>query len=96
MIYENRYNDKIEFIDNGDSVLMKGGKFIRYGFDIDPNEIIMVDPSGGPYIEVGQDIRGFFRDDKRRVVESIQILDLPEGTPAELDTPMDVLFKIEQ
>ena len=96
MIYENRYKDKIEFIDNGDTVLMRGGKFLRYGFDIEPDEITMVDPSGGPYLEVGQDIRGLFRDDKKRVIESIQILDLPEGTPAELDTPIDVLFKIKQ
>lgn len=74
MIYINRYKDKIEFIDQDGSVIMKGGEYLRYGID-DDNNINMVDPSGGPYIEIGNNLNEFFNDGKDRIIKEIFIHD---------------------
>lgn len=39
----------------------------------DKTRISMVDPSGGPYIELGTDIGRYFGDGKKRIVEEIEI-----------------------
>ncbi len=46
---------------------------MRYGWDEDPEVITMVDPSGGPYIEVGSDLQSFFRDGKKRIIDKIKM-----------------------
>lgn len=85
VIYVNRYGDKIQFEDKKYTVEMTGynPEWMRYGFANNPdgtstmntdNEIIdMIDPSGGPYITLGTDLRLFFRDKKSRIVKAINI-----------------------
>lgn len=46
---------------------------MRCAFNEDPEEIIMVDPSGGPYIEVGNDLQSFFKDGKKRIIDKIKL-----------------------
>jgi hypothetical protein len=89
MVYYNRYNDPIEFIDNGDTVTMRGGKWMRYGFDTDPSVLTMVDPSGGPYIDIGYDLIGIFRDGISRRVTAISV-------PKFEDRDGDVLLTINR
>ena len=50
--YKNRHGDKYTFIVNERDNIQWGGdfEFSRYGFDDNPKDITMVDPSGGPYI----------------------------------------------
>lgn len=75
VIYVNRYGDKIQFEDKEYTVEMSGynPEWIRYGVEEDPNIINMVDPSGGPYITVGEDLRSFFNDKKPRIVKAINM-----------------------
>lgn len=57
--YQNRYRDIITFtLLNKKEVLMECGEHLRYGFS-DEDVIIMVDPSGGPYLESGHDLNEF-------------------------------------
>lgn len=85
VLYSNRYNDKIIFTDNGDEVEMTGYNpdWMRCGYVNNPdgsstmntdNQIIgMVDPSGGPYISLGDNLKSFFNDEKDRIVKAIKI-----------------------
>jgi hypothetical protein len=57
--YLNRYRDKIIFEHIGDIVTMTGGTWMRWGYD-DNNTINMVDPSGGPYISLGDNLKEFW------------------------------------
>jgi hypothetical protein len=94
--YNNRYRDKIYFTDNGDgTVTMDGGKYLRYGFDEEPYEVNMVDPSGGPYIEIGNNLKSFFHDGVDRIVESIKILERNGEHADSFDEPISVLFGIK-
>lgn len=74
MTYYNRYNDAIEFSEDGNVITMSNIQYVRYGFE-DDGTITMVDPSGGPYIDLGQDIGHFFMDGKNRVVKKIEVFD---------------------
>jgi hypothetical protein len=38
----------------------------------DQSRFVMVDPSGGPYIGVGQDLKDYFQDGINRIVEKIE------------------------
>lgn len=94
--YNNRHRDKLYFTENSDSdIVMSGAMYLRYGYNDDPSEVNMVDPSGGPYIEIGTNLRHFFRDGKDRFVEAIEILEKSNSKPSELGEPIDVLFKIK-
>lgn len=62
-IYTNRYKDKIIFTEYTSPetttegyLVMEGHKHTRFGFDKDPEDIIFIDPSGGPYIGVGNSL----------------------------------------
>jgi hypothetical protein len=57
--YHNRYRDAIQFEHIDNKVIMTGGKWFRYGI-ADDDSINMVDPSGGPYIELGDNLKEFF------------------------------------
>lgn len=52
MKYTNRYNDvqTFEVNEQGNIQWTADFEFSRYGFNDDPKDITMVDPSGGPYI----------------------------------------------
>lgn len=56
--YVNRYGDKFTFEKNENGNIQWSGKFeyVRYGFEDNPKDITMVDPSGGPYITIGMDL----------------------------------------
>jgi len=91
--YKNRYNDSIEFNEVEDGkVLMKGSKFLRFGFDEYPTEVNMVDPSGGPYIALGSNLKLFFEDEIDRFVSEIKILD---GDAKHFGDNVDVLFTLK-
>ena len=59
--YTNRYNDVFTFEYNEKGNIQWSGNFeyCRFGFNDNPNDITMVDPSGGPYISLGMDMKLF-------------------------------------
>jgi hypothetical protein len=114
-IYKNRYKDEIIFEHEGDTVVMTGGSWFRYGWPnvydkayeafvednakhliplmnleefkkevhnykneamrpysqlvySDTDTIDMVDPSGGPYISLGDNLKGFFGKDYQDLI----------------------------
>jgi len=75
VIYVNRYGDKIQFEDKEYTVEMTGYSDLglRCGWVDDPKVINMVDPSGGPYLVVGSDLRLFFGDKTPRIVKEINV-----------------------
>ena len=76
VLYHNRHRDKIIFEHIDDKVIMTGGKWIRWGYD-DENNITMVDPSGGPYIELGNNLNGFWPEAKYQnlIIDKIEFGD---------------------
>lgn len=89
--YHNRYGDAITFEHVGNEVFMRGGKWLRYGYD-DDKTITMVDPSGGPYIELGNNLKEFWPKAKYKdlVIESINFADAECA-----DCESVVVFKIK-
>ena len=73
--YHNRYRDKIIIEHNGDEVIMTGGSWMRYGIADDDKTITMVDPSGGPYIELGNNLNAFWPKGEYQdlIIESISL-----------------------
>ena len=70
--YINRYGDKITFQHiNENQIQMLGGEYYRTGYNEDET-IDFVDPSGGPFIQVGTDLGRYFDDGVKRVVKSIE------------------------
>ena len=67
--YTNRYGDEFTFELNKRNNLQWSGEFrhCRMGFGGDPDDIIMVDPSGGPYICLDTDMKSFGFPDKKVV-----------------------------
>ena len=59
--YVNRYGDKFTFEKNENGNIQWSGNFeyVRHGFQDNPSDIIMVDPSGGPFITEGMDLKEF-------------------------------------
>lgn len=65
-VHTNRYGDEIVFEDKGHGLIFMSGynpDHIRCGGKpfqetLNTNDLGMVDPSGGPYIELGQKILG--------------------------------------
>lgn len=62
--YKNRYGDVFTFTpDNDGNLLWEGDfKYHRVGFEESENNLNMVDPSGGPYIDIGTDMGRFHKD----------------------------------
>lgn len=77
VVYKNRYGDEIKFeYTDKNTVRMTGGQYLRCGFkdDKDGNRVYtMVDPSGGPYLALGSDLRLFWGDEVRRIIKAIRI-----------------------
>lgn len=70
--YINRYGDEIIFKKiNENQIQMIGGQYYRTGYNEDET-INFVDPSGGPFIQVGTDLGRYFGDGIKRVVKSIE------------------------
>lgn len=70
--YTNRYGDNLVFEEiNENTVQMSGFDHYRCGNDF-------VDPSGGPYIQIGSDVGRYFNDRKIRKVKKINIAE--DGT----------------
>jgi len=73
--YHNRYGDEIIFKEiNKNQIEMIGGEYYRTGLDQD-GTINFVDPSGGPFIQVGTELGRYFNDDQSRIVKSIIVED---------------------
>jgi hypothetical protein len=72
----NRYGDEITFIKEGDEIEMKGGDYYRYLFDVDGDGNFVaynaIDPSGGPFVNVGMDMGYIHEDLKGMVIEKIE------------------------
>lgn len=70
--YMNRYGDNLVFEEiNENTIQMSGFTHYRCGNDF-------IDPSGGPYIQIGTDVGRYFNDEKIRKVKKITITE--EGT----------------
>lgn len=94
VVYHNRHRDKIIFEHIGDQVVMTGGNWFRYSYEEDQegNKIItMVDPSGGPYIAVGNNLKDFWPKGEYQdlVIESIVM------TYTKEDLSSTIYFKIK-
>lgn len=89
--YTNRDGDKITFTHEGEKVTMEGGHWLRWAYE-DDGTITMVDPSGGPYIEVGDNLKMFWLKGEYQdlIIESIEV-----DTQTELDKSVNVIFKIK-
>jgi hypothetical protein len=72
--YKNRHRDEIIFTHEGDTVTMEGGTWMRWSYDED-GTITMVDPSGGPYIELGNNLKEFWPNEEYQdlIIESISL-----------------------
>lgn len=68
--YKNRYGDIHTFEVNERGNIDWKGNFdhCRVGYNDNPDDIIMVDPSGGPYITVGQDMYLYFSEGESMIV----------------------------
>lgn len=64
--YLNRYGDHIQFIELDENTIEFTG-FIHYRYSED-----FIDPSGGPFIQVGTDVGRYFNDGKERKVQRIE------------------------
>ena len=71
--YYNRYGDNIIFEDHGNEVHMTGFnlEYMRVAYKED--DIVMIDPAGGPYLNIGTNLGLYFNDKKSRIIESIEI-----------------------
>lgn len=67
--YQNRYGDIFTFESNErGNIDWKGNfEFGRFGYNDNPNDITMVDPSGGPYITLGANM-GLFASEFNSMV----------------------------
>ena len=65
----NRYGDNIylENLENNKWVLRGGDDYYRVIFDKSPDDIKAVDPSGGPFLSVGDKVEG------KEIIEIVQI-----------------------
>jgi hypothetical protein len=79
--YRNRYGDQIQFEHIGNQVTMTGGTWFRYGI-ADDDSIDMVDPSGGPYITLGNNLKEFWPKGLYQdlIIKNIKIEFLSEET----------------
>ena len=70
MEYKNRYGDVYTFTKQEDGSVLWEGDFLmsRIGFDKDPKDPIYVDPSGGPFIKVGQMLSHIIYDNEFNVI----------------------------
>jgi len=81
IIIENRYRDNLEFNVNETEkfIIISGAKYVRSGFETVNQGILnpkmvwsFIDPSGGPFIGVGQDLGEFHENLKGFIVKSIE------------------------
>ena len=76
--YENRYGDVFTFTKQGDGNVLWEGNFEhhRSSWSNNPDIIDIVDPSGGPYIQVGKMLSHLLHDtDFNIIVESFERVD---------------------
>ena len=74
--YINRHSDKITFTLLSEKAVEMTGFYpaaISCHFDKDPKKLKAVDPSGGPFISIGDDLSEFFKDHTRRTVKTITL-----------------------
>lgn len=76
VVYNNRHGDEIKFHEKEKGeVTMLGGKWMRVMLDNNKEDIVMVDPSGGPYITIGTNLNIFFNDGNDRFVDKIYLVE---------------------
>jgi hypothetical protein len=75
--YTNRHGDEFTFTPGQDGNLLWEGnfEFHRYGFEETPDNLSMVDPSGGPYITIGTDMGLFHSEMKGKKVTGFVPID---------------------
>ena len=75
--YTNRYGDEFTFTPDEDGNLLWEGNFEyhRYGYEETPDNLNMVDPSGGPYITIGTDMGLYHTEMKGRKVTGFVRID---------------------
>lgn len=75
--YINRYGDEIIFNQVSDKEIHVTGynpAYLRQGREgFNTDKIIMVDPSGGPYMSVGTNLKNYFNDKTDRIISEINI-----------------------
>ena len=70
--YQNRYGDDIIFEKLDDNTIkMSGFKYSRTGYN-DDESIDFVDPSGGPFIQIGTNVGRYFKGEPQMIVKSIE------------------------
>ena len=70
--YQNRYGDDIIFEKLDDNTIkMSGFKYFRTGYNNDKT-IYFVDPSGGPFIQIGTNVGRYFGGGNSMIVKLIE------------------------
>lgn len=67
MKYKNRHGDTITLTkidDNSYKISSSFEEGVRAGFDSNPNDILWIDFSGGPFLKVGDNLKDYFGLDK--------------------------------
>jgi hypothetical protein len=78
-VLTNRHKDKITFTKHKTYVLMEGAKYFRCGFEGNKIEdMIWVDPSGGPFISKGNTLDFINEKWKNIVITGFEFLKNPE------------------
>jgi hypothetical protein len=79
--YINRYNDKflLEEDEDGDIIMtMRKLLFFRYSWDTKSNlnakKYVMIDPSGGPYLQQGSDMGYFYDVWKGKIIDYFHVI----------------------
>lgn len=67
----NRYGDNI-YLENlaENKWILRGGDHYRVIFDKSPNDIKAVDPSGGPFLSIGDKVEG------KEIIEIVELLNI--------------------
>lgn len=74
MDYRNRYGDIYHFEkdQNGDIIWTGTFELCRFGFIDDPEIITMIDPSGGPYVSIDDDMETISKEFKGYIVDGFE------------------------
>jgi len=65
--YKNRHGDTItltEIDDNSYKISSSFQDFYRTGYDANPNDVLWIDFSGGPFLRIGENLKDYFGLDK--------------------------------
>lgn len=74
--YSNRYRDKYEFIQEDEQTIRWEGPFKWCRYSMSEDKVVsMIDPSGGPYISIGTEMKYIAPEFDEMVVTALEMHD---------------------